>query len=378
MKSTEENYQKMLFREALRTGFFEMQQARDKYRELTQNENGMNAKLVHQFIQWQALALSPICPHIAEFLWMDCLANKSSILRQSWPELSQVDEIVIKSSAYLMEAAREFRLKLKAACLPPKAKKGQPPSAAKPAKPTHAVVYVAKTYPPWQCTVLSTLKEMYQATGWPKGPAPDNKELSKKLMALPELKKWMKKVMPFVAWAKERVGDQGLSALDLTLEFDEKKVLEDNVTYLLSTLGLDGLEVQFSSEANEKTQEECRPGVPFINFRTEPSVTIQMINNQPHSGLFQFACPILEADTVSSVAKRMSRNERNIKDWSKVKLFRYEDPILGPRKMPSLLEPMVGKVQMAPEGTFKIDLNSEKVTFDGKDLGGVIVYRIIE
>jgi hypothetical protein len=41
--------------------------------------------------------------------------------------LGSVDEVVIKSSAYLMEAAREFRLKLKVACLPPKAKKGQAP-----------------------------------------------------------------------------------------------------------------------------------------------------------------------------------------------------------------------------------------------------------
>ena len=44
MKATDENYNKMLFREALRTGFFEMQQSRDKYRELTQNENGMHSK----------------------------------------------------------------------------------------------------------------------------------------------------------------------------------------------------------------------------------------------------------------------------------------------------------------------------------------------
>ena len=76
-----------------------------------------------------------------------------------------------------------------------------------PEKPTHATLYVAKTYPPWQCTVLSTLKEMYDQAG-PNGPQPDNKILSQKLSAMPELKKWMKKVMPFVAFAKERVAEQ--------------------------------------------------------------------------------------------------------------------------------------------------------------------------
>lgn len=55
------------------------------------------------------------------------LGKKESILKATWPVLGSVDEVVIKSSAYLMEAAREFRLKLKVACLPPKAKKGQAP-----------------------------------------------------------------------------------------------------------------------------------------------------------------------------------------------------------------------------------------------------------
>ena len=85
----------------------------------------MHKKLVHQFIEWQALALAPICPHVSEFLWMDILGKKDSILKATWPILGNVDEVVIKSSAYLMKAAGEFRSKLKVACLPPKAKKGQ-------------------------------------------------------------------------------------------------------------------------------------------------------------------------------------------------------------------------------------------------------------
>jgi leucyl-tRNA synthetase len=76
----------------------------------------------------------------------------------------------IKKSAYLMDAAREFRLKLKSASSAG-GKKGQ--SAAPAAKPTHATVYVAKTYPPWQCTVLSVLKQFYES-----GNGGDNKAIS--------------------------------------------------------------------------------------------------------------------------------------------------------------------------------------------------------
>ena len=56
------------------------------------------------------------------------------------------------------------------------------------------------------------------------------------------------------------MADQGLSALDLSLEFDEKKVLEDNLNYLVNTLEMEGVDVKFSSEASEKIQEDCRPG----------------------------------------------------------------------------------------------------------------------
>ena len=373
MKATDVNYEGMLFREALRTGFFEMQGIRDKYRELTANEGGMHATLINQFIEWQALALAPICPHLSEFIWMDLLGKKESILKATWPKIGDIDEIVIKSSTYLMEAAREFRLKLKAAVQPPKAKKGAAAPKA-PEKPTHATLYVAKTYPPWQCAVLSTLKAMYEESG-----VPDNKVVSQKLGAMPELKKFMKKVMPFVAWTKERVAAQGLSVLDLTLEFDEKQVLEDNLAYLLNNLQLDGMDVKFSNEANEKTQEECRPGGPFIVFRTEPSVPLTVINNQPHTGLFQTVLPVLEGDDVATLIRRLARNERNLKDEKKVELWRFEDPIMGPRTIPSLDNPLQGKVQIKNGVRFSIDLQSQKVMLDGKtDVGQSLIYRLIE
>jgi leucyl-tRNA synthetase len=40
---------------------------------------------------------------------------------------------------------------------PAKAKKGAAP-AAEVEPPTHATVYVAKSYPPWQCIILDTLR----------------------------------------------------------------------------------------------------------------------------------------------------------------------------------------------------------------------------
>ena len=74
--------------------------------------------------------------------------------------------------------------------------------------------------------------------------------------------------------------------------------------------------------------------MPFVIFRSEPSVTLNMINNQPFSGVFQITCPILEGDTVQSVAKRMARSERNIK----VRTHHMFSPILFFREKNCLFE----------------------------------------
>ena len=67
IKETEQFYDQMLFKEALRTGFFELQSARDKYRELCLE--GLHLDLILRFIRVQALLLSPICPHVSEHVW---------------------------------------------------------------------------------------------------------------------------------------------------------------------------------------------------------------------------------------------------------------------------------------------------------------------
>ena len=72
--------------------------------------------------------------------------------------------------------------------------------------------------------------------------------------------------------------------LDLSLEFDEYSVLEDNKDYLVSTLQLEGIDIEYSDKASEKTQEECRPGAPFIVFRVDPSIELTFINDEPHTG----------------------------------------------------------------------------------------------
>jgi leucyl-tRNA synthetase len=48
-----------------------------------------------RFIEWQALILSPICPHVSDYIWTEWLDNKKSILKAKWPEAGSIDELGI-------------------------------------------------------------------------------------------------------------------------------------------------------------------------------------------------------------------------------------------------------------------------------------------
>ena len=64
-----------------------------------------------------------------------------------------------------------------------------------------------------------------------------------------------------------------------TLDPAPPQVLSDNMPYLSSSLDLEGVSLAWSTELGEKG-EDCRPGAPFIAFRTEPSVALSVTNTQ--------------------------------------------------------------------------------------------------
>ncbi|XP_050299958.1 leucine--tRNA ligase, cytoplasmic [Anthonomus grandis grandis] len=264
IKEADDFYNKMLFKEALRVGFFELQAARDKYRELSLLD-GMHVDLILRFIEVQAILLAPICPHVAEKVW-ELLGNKTSIVKASWPEIGTINEIEIKASEYLMEAAHSFRVHLKNYYMlgaKSKQKANIPPTE----KPNICTIWVAKSFPTWQSCILGVLKEHFVKNG----SLPDNKTLSSEFAKKEELKKYMKRVMPFVQATREKVQQLGLKALALTLEFDEAKILSDNSIYLANTLDVDEVFIKFTDdpEATDK-MKECCPGSPFVVFSIKP------------------------------------------------------------------------------------------------------------
>ncbi|XP_046391331.1 leucine--tRNA ligase, cytoplasmic [Ischnura elegans] len=368
-KQADEFYEKMLFKEALRVGFFELQASRDSYRELSQWEGGMHADLVLQFIRLQAVLLSPICPHVCEHVWR-LLGEERSILMSRWPVEGPVDEVLIKSSNYLMDTAHTFRICLKNYLQQKRKSQGgkkdhsAPPSSLQEAQPTHGTVWVAKTFPPWQTIVLTTMANKLDANK----KLPDNKVLSSELNSKSELKKHAKKVMPFVQAVREKMDKVGIQALSLTLEFDEMKVLQMNKTYLTNTLDLEDIQFKFTDESgavDEKLREECCPGAPFITLYSLPSIPLNFINPVPCSGLFSCSIPIRDGDTVDRVVSRLRKiNSRVIKEGSSVELWYFKDAELGVRKIP-VLGSNEGKTLIPSTSSFTLDGKVVHVIVDG-------------
>ncbi|XDV39279.1 hypothetical protein PO909_008541 [Leuciscus waleckii] len=336
---TDQHYERMMYKEALKSGFFEFQAAKDKYRELA--IEGMHRDLVFQFIENQTLLLTPICSHLCEHTW-SLLGKSSSVMKACWPTTGPVDEILIRSSQYLMDTAHDLRLRLKAYTQPAKGKKGD---SKPPAKPTHCTIYVAKTYPPWQHSALSLLGKHYKSNS---GVLPDNKVIATELGAMPELKKYMKRVMPFVAMIKDSLEKIGPRVLDLELEFDERTVLLENIVYLTNSL--------------------------------EPGVSVSLLNPQPANGLFSTKIDIRQGDSKDSIIRRLSRVNRAIKDLSKVKLMRFEDPLLGPRRIPVLGKEEEGKLPISNSSVFHVSLQENKVHMSDNglkmDIGDTLIYLV--
>uniref|UniRef100_A0A8I5YLB4 leucine--tRNA ligase n=1 Tax=Pongo abelii TaxID=9601 RepID=A0A8I5YLB4_PONAB len=368
---TDQNYEKMMFKEALKTGFFEFQAAKDKYRELA--VEGMHRELVFRFIEVQTLLLAPFCPHLCEHIWT-LLGKPDSIMNASWPVAGPVDEVLIHSSQYLMEVTHDLRLRLKNYMMPAKGKKTDKQPLQ---KPSHCTIYVAKNYPPWQHTTLSVLRKHFEANN---RKLPDNKVIASELGSMPELKKYMKKVMPFVAMIKENLEKMGPRILDLQLEFDEKAVLMENIVYLTNSLELEHIEVKFASEAEDKIREDCCPGKPLNVFRIEPGVSISLVNPQPSNGHFSTKIEIRQGDNCDSIIRRLMKMNRGIKDLSKVKLMRFDDPLLGPRRVPVLGKEHTEKTPISEHAVFNVDLMSKKIhlTENGirVDIGDTIIYLV--
>lgn len=63
----------MRFREVLKKVFYEFVKIKDEYKLNVNNKGGMRKDLVLMYCEYILIGLHPICPHITEILYIECI-----------------------------------------------------------------------------------------------------------------------------------------------------------------------------------------------------------------------------------------------------------------------------------------------------------------
>ncbi|KAH6579719.1 hypothetical protein BASA61_010062 [Batrachochytrium salamandrivorans] len=233
----DKSYSSMLYREALKNSFYDLQQARNEYRKAVTGQGinlagaegevfeGMHKDLILRFIEVEAVLMAPFTPHWSEHVWSDVLKKPTSIMSARWPETSPPDLSLLAAATYVRELGSKIRSADDAAAKKRSKKGGKPDVVPESSGPKTLHLYIATKFPDWQEQVMAILKETWdESAGVLNG---QEKELLAKAGLLKD-----KRVMPFAALIKKTVEVSGRSALDRTLPFLEMDTLSANLDFL--------------------------------------------------------------------------------------------------------------------------------------------------
>jgi len=259
---TSKAYESMRFKEALKLGFYGMQEARDRYRTGVAHV-GVLKGLVAQWVEWSALLMTPITPHFAEELWGTVLGKPGCVVGARWPQPEAMERPELTASGdYLFGVSHS----LSAALVNRDKKKGKGP--AEPIKkPNQVNLYVAVAFPRWKEIVLEILKAAFdEATG------ECGDQIMRDINGNDELKAFGKgkQVPQFAAMIREEAKEKGTAAFALAMPFDERAVLSDNLPYLCSILGVEAIHLYAGDAPLDFPQPDVLavavPGKPQAHF----------------------------------------------------------------------------------------------------------------
>lgn len=254
VKLTEQQYQDFMFREALKTGFYDLQAARDEYR-LSCGAGGMNRDLLWRFMDVQTRLIAPICPHYAEYVWRVLLKKDGFVVKAGWPLAESPDLTLRSANKYLQDSIVLMRKLLQKQIFgSKKANKGAPVTSQTEEK-LRGLIYVNEQYDGWKAECLRILQNKYNRTTHsfaPDGEIMDALKQSSVGQAS-DFKKIQKLCMPFLKFKKDEAITLGAQALDLKLPFGEIDVLQENLDLIRRQLGLEEVEVLSATDPNALT-----------------------------------------------------------------------------------------------------------------------------
>jgi leucyl-tRNA synthetase len=245
VKETEKSYNAFMFRDALKSGFYDLQLARDEYR-LSCGAAGMNRDLLDRFMEVQTRLITPICPHYAEHVWQNILKKEGFAIKAGWPVASTPDPTLRIANKYLQDSIVLMRKLLqKQGSGSKKPKKGAAPPPPAENKLTVGLIYVNEHYNGWKEQCLRVLQSNYDSHTRSFAPDEDINEALSNCFIEHEanFKQVQKLCMPFIKFKKDEARTVGPQALNLKLPFGEMDVLEENLELIKRQLGLEHAEV---------------------------------------------------------------------------------------------------------------------------------------
>lgn len=258
IEATDRAFGNMEYKEGVKTGFFDLQDARDKYQEFCKLQGQkMHSDLIKRFLRTQALLLAPICPHWSEYVWSTLLKEEKSIMFARFPETAAPNQLRIAQFAYLQRIVHAWRLALDTYKNP---KKG-----AKVAAPSRATIVVARRYPIWHEAAIITLERLFKETSV----MPEQGPLLAALKAHADVEdKEIKNAMSVARALSAEHPTRGNEVFSLSLPWEESALLHETSAYLAGSIPVSTIAVTFTDDeavANEKNLR-ATPGNPAIIF----------------------------------------------------------------------------------------------------------------
>ena len=193
----------------------------------------MHATLLNTYITLQALLITPIAPHWADYIWTEVLHKPDTIQTALYPKCPLPDPMLtaalnyIRSTSSAITSAEANAVK--------KMSKGKNVSFD-PKKAKKLTIYYASMFPGWQEKYVDLTRSAFNSMTLNF----DDKAVNSQI---PNAEK--KKAVPFVQGLKKRLmtGENAESVFERKLPFEELQVLEQMVAGLRKTTGCKIIEV---------------------------------------------------------------------------------------------------------------------------------------
>jgi leucyl-tRNA synthetase len=219
IQRTASHFDAMQWRDGFQASFFELQIARDNYRDIClRGAFGLHQAVVNRFMEAKVIMLAPICPHICEHLW-SLLGKPGFVSNATWPAVTgPLDFTLLRAGDFLNKSLKHFRdavLKGHGPLISKnKNKAPQPHQPTSLKKPNRAHVYLAQEFPSWQQTVLHFMGQLFDPSK-KSFPSDFMAQLKTLIGQQEELKKMTKSVMQFAAFVKAEAELRGKEAIEL-------------------------------------------------------------------------------------------------------------------------------------------------------------------